>query len=426
MKPNNIDTNRISRALAILKNKIKEVDEDLERARAPKLKVLNNLADIPKEKREVIEQQLWSIFIYGKYPVKKILDDLHRTGKQDYTKIKNDTNHAYYLNEYLPVSKKLCELLDASLAPSRLDLEEWVNDHMDVYENPYNEMERLGIYECYALNGDLISIIKDHIQLNQSTASRSENKKIKSSLTSAIVATEFLFRCVNYIEGLGAQRIDAGTGKLAQPKVEGIENFTEAILSQSEINDSEYDPKKLLECDSSPDSIHYKIITNLNHILGKHFFKPDAWIENEEDCPPFFVAKEVPRHVRYRISEIRNSFIFGNWMSVIALSRCLLEYAIIDRKDFLKLDIYEDNGNTKQLAVLINSSCQVTPELKFDMHLIRKKANEIMHPSRESYPNNNNKGLAQIVALIPPQKDSAKQCIEEISKIIAALYTSNQ
>ena len=432
MKPNNIDTNRISSALATLKNKIKKVDEDLERARAPKLKVLNNLADIPKEKREVIEQQLWSIFIYGKYPVKKILGDLHRTGKQDYTKIKNDANHAYYLNEYLPVSKKLCELLDARLAPSRLDLEESVNDYMDVYENTDNEMERLGIYECYALNGDLISMIKDRIKRNKTTASRSENKKIKSSLTSAIVATEFLFRCVNYIEGLGARCLDPNTNEFVQPKVESIENFTDAILSQSEINDSEYDPKRLLECDSSPDSIHYKIITNLNHILGKHFFKPDAWIENEDECTPFFVATEVPPHVRCRISEIRNSFIFGNWMSVIALSRCLLEYAIIDRKDVLKLDekwgVGEDNGKTTPLIDLIEITCTVTPELKSGMHLIRQKANEIMHPSPNKYLGTNIKNFKEDPSQKDKDKDkdNAKRCIEEISKIIAALYASNQ
>ena len=427
MKSNNIDTNRISSALATLKNKIKAVDESLERAPAPKLKVLNNLAEIPKEKRENIEKQLWSIFIYGKYPVKKILDDLHR--RQNYTKIKNDTNHAYYLNEYLPINKNLCALLNAGLAPSRLDLEELANDYMDIYENPDNEIERLNIYERYALNGDLISIIKDHIKRKKANQPH-RVAKIKNSLANAIVATDLLARCVEQIEDLGARRLDMDTDEFAQPKVKGLENIIGEILSQSDLNDSDHTQEKLLECDSSPDSIHYKITTNLNNILGKHFFRPDEWIENEDDCPPFFISEKIPPHVKSRIIEIRKSFIFGNWMSVIALSRCLLEYAIIDRKDFLKLDekrdIYDDKGNKKPLTALIKTACEVTPELTDGMHLIRKQANEIMHPSRKSYLGNNKKGLGKIVALVPPQKGKAKQCMEEISKIINALYASNQ
>ena len=61
--------------------------------------------------------------------------------------------------------------------------------------------------------------------------------------------------------------------------------------------------------------------------------------------------EQIPTRIRQRIDEIHRSFIFSNWMSVIALSRCLLEYAIIDRKSCLGLEIYRDENKTRKKSL---------------------------------------------------------------------------
>lgn len=73
---------RFYRAMAILRQKIDTLLKG-----TPNLLEINSLEEIPADKREDVENQLWRIFVYGEYfvenPVswqKKMADDLPESG----------------------------------------------------------------------------------------------------------------------------------------------------------------------------------------------------------------------------------------------------------------------------------------------------------------------------------------------------------
>ena len=105
-------------------------------------------------------------------------------------------------------------------------------------------------------------------------------------------------------------------------------------------------------------------------------------------------------------------------MSVIALSRCLLEYAIIDRKSCLGLEIYRDEDNQwrKTLACLVADVKENRPDLantlEDSMERIIEAGNSVMHPSPQGK-----------ISKFPPGKAAAKNCIDDIVKIISTLYS---
>ena len=162
---------------------------------------------------------------------------------------------------------------------------------------------------------------------------------------------------------------------------------------------------------SDVDSVDVRIC---EEIVKRPYFEPDAWRENE--LFPFVVAQrlgEIPDSIRDRVDEIRQSFTFGNWMAVIALSRCLLEYALVKRKNILKLEVYKDRKQTRirPLSELIEDSANNCSKLsKKIMDRIKDAGDAVMHPDREKS------------ARYPPNKDTAKKRVNDIVEIIAALY----
>lgn len=120
----------------------------------------------------------------------------------------------------------------------------------------------------------------------------------------------------------------------------------------------------------------------------------------------------IPLHIRERVNEICRSFHFQNWIAVIAMSRCLLEYALVERRHILKIEVYtnEQKTQTKKLVKLIADSKNVFPELGKSMESIRVAGNGVMHPPSAK------------IERLDPDKDIAEKCVEDITKIIGALY----
>ena len=149
-------------------------------------------------------------------------------------------------------------------------------------------------------------------------------------------------------------------------------------------------------------------------IIEMPYFKPDEWFANGGFAPVTFNPKlqNIPKHVRQRVEEIRHSFIFGNWAAVIALSRCLLEYALVERKH-LKIKVYKDQNKTRvqPLEKLIAGAKKTYPELGEDMHRIQDAGNGVMHPAGGN------------IKQFPPNKNSAKKCVAGITKIVSILYS---
>ena len=387
----NIDAQRINRALAVLRQKIEEVERVLESASAPKLAAIKNLGEIPKGKREVVENQLWFIFAYGEYYVKKLMSDF----PEPMLSVKGKERSHFYGKEYKPLAKKIRELIDVSNAPTRKEMEMTI---VRVNEN-YPIDERL------ILQSDINKSLDHYEYLIQNGWFQ---KYIKMQVD--------FFKKVNFLE-FGD---DSKTNHPPSDKNDSIKSSFECFLPIAhnfitDLTEEDFDSMglNLSDCDN---------------IIKKPYFNPDDWMANEEDLSLFVTSEEVPPHVKARIKEIYRSFIFGNWMSVIALSRCLLEYSIIDfltKKIDGKSEIYDDKGYTKPLAELIQTASKAAPKLEDSMRQVKNIGNEIMHPPSDSYHDRDKiTDFKKVRALVPPGKDKAENCIEEISKIIGTLYSA--
>lgn len=167
-------------------------------------------------------------------------------------------------------------------------------------------------------------------------------------------------------------------------------------------------------CDSEEESVQKAI-----RILRAHYFQPDNWLDNTEWLRPVWGpsrSKNIPAHITYRLVEIYRSFVFGNWMAVLALCRCALEYALIDRGSGLGYDPYSDrNGQreAKKLYHLIDLACEKKPNLRADMDTIREHGNRIIHPKKDD------KGI-----VIYPRvtQQVALEAIEATRKVLSELY----
>ncbi len=372
-----IKLERAKIALEILRQKVERVFEI-----APNLMEIDSLEKLPKEKAEIIEEQLWSIFAYGEYYVEKVMSDISKP----MLSVKNKGNFNYYKKTYKPLIKKTKWLIDVSKVPSRKDVEKAIVGKVSLESMPLQtdidwHMED---YEEFALNG----LVQNYIRENR-ISDFDENNTLKNSFWAV--------------------------WNLAGQSVEGPVTFTKINGGQS----------------GKVESKHYKdnmdsFLADVDKIMRKSYFRPDDWENNEKDLSPIIVTEEmnrIPTHIQKRIHEIYHSFIFGNWMSVIALSRCLLEYALIDRKDSLKIEVY-NNDDTKPLVELAKLASESSPTLKDSMHQIRKYGNEILHPPFDNASDKNQvSDLGKMRALIPPGKDTAKKCIKEINKIISTLYS---
>ena len=179
-------------------------------------------------------------------------------------------------------------------------------------------------------------------------------------------------------------------------------------------------------------------VERLGQLLTRPYFDPGAWGKNERALFPIVTKRDIgkiPMHILERLTEVYRSFVFGNWIAAVALSRCLLEYAIVEQGDVLGIDVYEtrkkkwvrrfvdfikrvalgevstdEKKRVRRLVDLIKDVKKTRPKLAPRMNQIRNAGNRVMHPPKK----NEERKL--------PGEDDAKKCYDNIREIITVLY----
>ena len=120
-------------------------------------------------------------------------------------------------------------------------------------------------------------------------------------------------------------------------------------------------------------------------------FCPDLWLERADELVPIRTNKRdvlLPIHVRLRIDELYKAYVFGCWLSVLALTRAILEYAILDNLHKFAIEASwpalgrDMKGKEKRLVQLIDEVGTYLPDLKDSMKKVRDYGNDYLHPKK--------------------------------------------
>ncbi|KAA1172799.1 hypothetical protein FWJ25_13375 [Marinobacter salinexigens] len=175
----------------------------------------------------------------------------------------------------------------------------------------------------------------------------------------------------------------------------------------------DYDPPEHLEYMADEE------LVALKELVSAKFFEPDEWHANMKELKPIVSSRRsemLPGHVRERIKEIYRSFIFGNFQSVAAMSRGVMEYALIDRAGSLGYEAYENDksgkGRPKSLRYLIDHAGEMRPHIASDMDAIREYGNDVMHPEKT-------KKIRSFLL----SRQRAIDCIDRVKRVLEAVYS---
>lgn len=150
-------------------------------------------------------------------------------------------------------------------------------------------------------------------------------------------------------------------------------------------------------------------------------FDPDSWLDRARELAPIRTHRKdvlLPSHVRLRIEELNRAYVFGCWLSVLALARAILEYAIID--NFHKFNIAptwpavgrDPKGKTKKLSDLIKDLEPYVPLLTKGMDKLRDYGNDYLHPTKSQV---SKESLFQ-------SKSAAKDAMKTVVEVVEGLY----
>ncbi|MGR3914681.1 MAG: hypothetical protein OD918_09240 [Gammaproteobacteria bacterium] len=375
---------RANESLAFLRQKVEAVRVTVEN--------ISSLAELPEAKSKSVEAQLWAIFAYGEYYVEKVIHDLGTQMRS--TKGKN---FDFYYNEYQPFIEKTKGLIDVSGLPTRQKIEIQIARALIDYDAALQSdiNGHMPAYERLARNGWVRDVLLIDHKYNQ------EMKELLLPLEEAADGSLHASIVGQPLSG-NKESLNKYFGRV----MDFARRFVEEFHSIRE-DDDEYD-----------DMVEH--VSDIENLQYEKYFNPDEWVANRKDLSPIIVArdlKKIPVHIRARVEEIYHSYIFGNWMSAIAMSRCLLEYAIVDETSLLKIEnLYDEKRQLRPLVDLIADVKEPHTELVPSMTHIRKAGNSVMHPPRpRGHP------LADLL-LLPPNKHAAQKCVEGIVKIITVLY----
>jgi len=388
----NTDFTRVKKALATLRRKIDEV-----LGFSPDLMEINDLGELPKEKADALEYRLWRIFSYGEYYVKAVMGNL-----PPMFSLANEGKAT--LEEYRIVIDKMRSLADTTKAPSRHAIEKQIVGKMEGFYDESGE-----------INQEFDRLIS-HSDIDK-------HMDYYEKLASSGWVRDRIMECIELRKIVENHSSVAHGVRLPGAKNDIIKNsFALAVeaaikhLEQLDDDDSHYWDMSFEHC---------------QQIIKKRYFNPDAWAANEAELHSIFVERKVESivaHVRGRLCEIYVSYVFGNYMSAIALSRCLLEYALKDSKSLLEARLmkqgesleheieervsksYKWTDSRIRIGHRVEMAARAFPELKAGMEKIRCYGNGIMHPEKKVFP------LAKI---------QAKKCFDAVSDVIGTLYSES-
>jgi hypothetical protein len=164
-------------------------------------------------------------------------------------------------------------------------------------------------------------------------------------------------------------------------------------------------------------------VLRANEILDSKLieFNPDEWLDNAGELYPVRTSRngaEIPVQAKQRLVEIYRSYIFGNWLSVLALARSALEYTILDNLHKFNISpTYEittpkHEFKPKKLSHLIEEVGEILPELMSPMEEIRDYGNEYIHPKKSK---RSKEALFQ-------KKEKAESCLRHLREVVEGLY----
>jgi hypothetical protein len=153
-------------------------------------------------------------------------------------------------------------------------------------------------------------------------------------------------------------------------------------------------------------------------------FEPDLWLDRAAQLAPVRTERKnalLPVHVRFRLEELFRCYVFGCWLSVFALARALLEYAILDNLHKFDIDRLwppdrEGKRREKKLEHLIEDIGSHLPQLKAPMSTLRAYGNEYLHPKPSKL---SKESLFQ-------REKAAKDALETVISVTESLYRAGK
>jgi len=128
-----------------------------------------------------------------------------------------------------------------------------------------------------------------------------------------------------------------------------------------------------------------------NRLIYSSFFRPDEWLRNADEIEPVLgdaAEQRIPNKIRFRLKELYRSFILGNYLSAIALSRAVLEYVLVDQSAQIGINPFSDDpryqNSFRILRLLVEDASKQQPELKADMESIVYSGNLALHPKKKT------------------------------------------
>lgn len=206
------------------------------------------------------------------------------------------------------------------------------------------------------------------------------------------------------LEGIGAPR-GAG-GRVRQTFDVAIEQLNDLI-------------------DRNPDSAFPFLPDTASSILDSKLinFDPDAWLDRVNELEQVRVERKnllLPVHVRFRLEELFRAYVFGCWLSVLALVRAVLEYATLENAKKFGIDTHwppsGPNGvrRAKTLEYLIDDLRTHLPEVTDQMSKLRNYGNEYLHPK-----------ITQISKeTLFKRESAAKDAVRILTPVVEALYAA--
>jgi hypothetical protein len=147
-------------------------------------------------------------------------------------------------------------------------------------------------------------------------------------------------------------------------------------------------------------------------LVESTMFRPDLWHCHVESIRPVLLGKYPAVHskLRLRLDDLYKSFIFGQYLSGIAMARSVLEYALATWANKRGLRIR--NLNLEELIELV---AEKEPSLSRDrLDIVRLNGNAIMHPEVIAHDN---------VIEFPPNQKTCRRCIEIVVETIETLQS---
>lgn len=147
-------------------------------------------------------------------------------------------------------------------------------------------------------------------------------------------------------------------------------------------------------------------------------FEPDAWLDRAGELKPIRTHKSnvaLPSHVRLRVEELYRTYVFGCWLSVLGLSRAILEYAVLDNLHKFSIEPSwpadsKGKRKSKKLSDLIDELAEHLPHYKEHMGRLRDYGNEYLHPKKS-----NTNSLFQ-------RQAAAKDAVTTLVDVIEGIY----